>query len=217
MSNLKICIVAPPSCDKTTTAREVVKILKKQHRINAEVAEEYARKYTRDNYDDLDDNHPIYDPHQQYPIMLGQIEVEDKVSRRHDVTICDSSTFLGYVYARAMVTGLPKTMRHKPMYQKLLKDLHEMSLQQLPSYDSVFLFEPTGFVFQDGVRSQKDADQAPLFTRIKGFLDAEGVKYTQLSGTAEEKAQEIVAHILGLVRFQQATGEHMYHAAEAKA
>ncbi len=189
MAKLKICFVAPPSCDKTTTAREVVKILKKTHGINAEVAEEYARKYIRDNYDGT---HPIIDPHQQYPIILGQMETERMVSKLHDVVVCDSASFLGYIYVKEMITNLPKQQSIKPMYFKLLKDIHEMSLREISSYDAVFLFEPTGSIFQDGIRSQKDDDQIPIYNKIKGFLDSEGIPYYKISGKAEEKANEVV-------------------------
>lgn len=194
---LKICIVAAPSCDKTTVAREVVKILKKNYGINAEIVEEYARKYIRDNYVD---EHPLVDPHQQYPIMLGQIELEQKIGNLHDVVVCDSSSFLGYIYAALMVQELPPEQKIKPMYLKVLKDLHEIALKEISTYDKIFLFSPTGSVFQDGVRKQTDDDQVPIFEKIRGFLLSESINFVHIDGDVNHKTQAIISIVLPKLR-----------------
>lgn len=173
----KIAIVGSPSCRKTTVA-EKLKVQLKMMGYNAEIAAEYARSYIM-NY-----GAPEH-VSEQILITGGQIDLEDKLSRVHDIIICDSSSFLGYIYGSMfpIQNGKDRLFRSK---------LHEMMLEHYPTYDYVFFFPKEEKLREDGIRYQSDEQAELISMNIKHFMLIEGIPFTEISGSVDHKTSTIL-------------------------
>lgn len=168
---MRIAFVGPPASGKTTLALAVTSQLKLQH--NAEIAPEFARTY-------ILQNGGIYDAFEQYLILKQQKQMEDILSSRHDIVVCDSATFLCYVYARRLVNHL------SDRYLNVLELIHREALAN--HYDLVFYLDIEGpYHIDDNVRIHTAGQLTGLGTAIKGFMDAEGIQYTVLKGSLNER------------------------------
>ncbi|AOQ24620.1 hypothetical protein MTAT_19650 [Moorella thermoacetica] len=168
---MKIAFVGPPASGKTTLALTVTAQLKLQY--NAEIAPEFARTY-------ILQNGGIQDAFEQYLILRKQKQMEDILASRHDIVVCDSATFLCYIYARRLVDYL------SDRYLNVLELIHRESLANY--YNLVFYLDAEStHQINDNVRIHTAGQLAGLGTAIRGFMDAEGIKYFILKGNLQER------------------------------
>lgn len=172
---MKIALVGAPSCRKSTTA-EYLNVQLKQAKINSSVCPEVARNYIL-RYGQ------ISDPWEQLVIFNEQVRLENELTAVHDVVVCDSSSWIGYIYCD-MLMGPSPTSKVFNLKQTLYRSVYE----QLKSYDYTFFMPIQEPVFNDGVRKQTDDDRANIENRIEGFMKLEAIPYYIVSGTVQEKA-----------------------------
>lgn len=179
---MKIALVGAPSCRKSTTA-EYLNVQLKQAKINSSVCPEVARNYIL-RYGQ------ISDPWEQLVIFNEQVRLENELTAVHDVVICDSSSWLGYIYCD-MLMGPNPISKVFNLKQTLYRSVYE----QLCSYDYTFFMPIQEPVFNDGVRQQNDNDRLDIQSRIQGFMKLEAMPYYIVEGTVRDKALAIAKTI----------------------
>lgn len=172
----KLCIVGAPSCRKTTVA-EQLKIRLKTTGYNAELAPESARTYI------MKFGAPTH-PAEQMLIAMGQIDIEDLISGKHDIVICDSASFLSYIYTMRLGTD-KKT-------EAIKEEVHRLVMPYVKTYDYVFFAPKQGPMVNDNVRFQTNEETIEISNQIKGFLDLERIPYVTLNGSIDEKVAQIL-------------------------
>lgn len=176
---VKIAILGGPRCGKTTLMQQLYVELKIRD-INVGAAAEYSTDYLRDKG-------MIENIAEQYGIYLGQAMLEEELNS-FDYAITDYATFVPYIYGRFMLGNKDRSKKEI----EILKDLYIFALRDLPKYDHIF-FIPREFGYtQDGVRWQDEEMASAVDNAILSFLEAENVKYTKISGTTKERAEEIL-------------------------
>jgi nicotinamide riboside kinase len=187
----KIAIIGAPSCRKTTTA-EQLKIRLKTAMYNVEIAPEYARSYIR-NFGSIES------PIEQLTILHGQKEMEHQLETIHELVICDSAQFLGYVYC----TTFPN-MNHKEYNVKEM--LHKMCMDSVDEYAYIFLAPLTGEgIIKDGVRIQDDHAQENIDAKIRAMLTLEDIPYIELpNSSVDGKVEFIINYLCNKVSFLKA-------------
>jgi len=184
---MKICIVGAPSCRKSTTAHLLNSMLKVEGH-NSNVCEEYARHYIM-KYGQ------IKDPFEQLLILLKQTEREAELSKVHKIVICDSASWLGYIYSTMLISE--SSFGYSTKNRKLLKEIYSGALDQLKSYNKTFFMPVQESVVKDGVREQDDNARDLLQKKILGFLYLHDIDFHTVAGTVQEKAEYIKAQIVG--------------------
>ena len=183
---MKIAIVGAPSCRKSTTADQVNVMLKTQ-KYNSAVCEEYARTYIL-RYG------PMTVAHEQLIVLLKQVEKEEELSKVHDIVICDTASWLSYIYCSMLLRQTNEFTSIKG--RKLLGEIHKRLLRVLHTYDLTFYMPIQESVVKDGVRVQTDEDRIIIDNKIKGFMSLHDIPYTWLTGPVEEKADYMLGVIL---------------------
>ena len=75
---------------------------------------------------------------------------------------------------------------------EILNDLYSLAIRDLPQYDYIF-FVPREFGYKkDGVRWQDEEVAQMVDKAILGFLDAENVKYSVITGSTKERSEQIM-------------------------
>lgn len=75
---------------------------------------------------------------------------------------------------------------------EILNDLYSLAIRDLPQYDYIF-FVPREFGYKkDGVRWQDEEVAKAVDKAILGFLDAENVKYSVITGSTKERSEAIM-------------------------
>jgi nicotinamide riboside kinase len=179
---MKIAIVGGPSSGKTVLAHGLIEALKLRH-IPAVFAGEAATKFilTCGVPQDIADQHTI---------VRWQREEEENVPE-NSVVVCDCATFLTYIYALRVKP--PSDSASKIRHNFYLKLVHRLWRDSIQSYDYIF-FTPLEHGYrQDGVRYQKNEEEAQEIGRqIKGFLQSELIPFYEVSGTQEERKKKIL-------------------------
>ncbi|MEK7867050.1 MAG: ATP-binding protein [Planctomycetota bacterium] len=185
----KIAIVGAPSSGKTVLARRVANTLSMLG-YSVDTALEYARTYLaryvkptkRRRQDSLD----------QVMIYLGQKRREDDLANS-EIVVCDSATFIPFVWA--CFWGFdPKDPREVMVVHKLFK----WSIQEIASYDAVFLLPPV-LEYRTKKKPWKTStlkERADVAARIEGYLRNAGVRYHLIETTSLEEREEVVLGIL---------------------
>ena len=170
---VRIAILGGPRCGKTTLIQQLYVDLKIRD-INVGVATEYSTDYLRDKG-------MIESISEQYGIYLGQLD-------SHDYAITDYATFVPYIYGRLMLGDKTRTKKEI----EILNDLYSLAIRDLPQYDHIF-FVPREFGYKkDGVRWQDEEVAQMVDKAILGFLDAENVKYSVITGSTKERSEQIM-------------------------
>ena len=164
---VRIAILGWPRCGKTTLIQQLYVDLKIRD-INVGVATEYSTDYLRDK---------------------GMIEsISEKSLDSHDYAITDYATFVPYIYGRLMLGDKTRTKKEI----EILNDLYSLAIRDLPQYDHIF-FVPREFGYKkDGVRWQDEEVAQMVDKAILGFLDAENVKYSVITGSTKERSEQIM-------------------------
>ena len=176
---VRIAILGGPRCGKTTLIQQLYVDLKIRD-INVGVATEYSTDYLRDKG-------MIESISEQYGIYLGQLHLEKSLDS-HDYAITDYATFVPYIYGRLMLGDKTRTKKEI----EILNDLYSLAIRDLPQYDHIF-FVPREFGYKkDGVRWQDEEVAQMVDKAILGFLDAENVKYSVITGSTKERSEQIM-------------------------
>lgn len=156
--------------------------LKAMH-INAELVPEYARAY-------IVQNGGIYDLFEQFVILRQQCAAEEDLLSRHNMVVCDSASFLCYIYARRLAGELDQRKANA------LSLLYHDVMKHVWTYDRIYLVRlgEVG-VLDDGVRVQVESDLPVIAAAIRGFLDLERVPYKVLSGSPEERVAIVLREL----------------------
>lgn len=184
---LKIAIVGAPSSGKTVLAHGVIETLKLRH-IPAVFAGEAATKFilTCGVPQDIADQHTIVRWQHQ----------EEENTPENSIVVCDCATFLTYIYTLRMhpKEDSEETRKRHNFYLKLVYDICRDTMK---TYDYIFLTPLEHGYHQDGVRWQKNEEEAQEIGRqIKGFLQSELIPFYEVSGTQDERKKKILDIVL---------------------
>lgn len=179
---MKLAIVGSPSCRKSTTA-EQLNVKLKQEGLNSVVCPEVARTY-------IGRYGAIKDPWEQLLLFFDQTRHENELSKIHDFVICDSASWLGYVYTTILI-GDSKDRK----LQKLRQEIHTMVLKYVHTYDLTLFMPVQEKVVMDGVRTQNDNERLIIQNKILGFMNVENIPYITVTGTVPEKTQTIYDNV----------------------
>ena len=179
MATKRIAVLGGPRCGKTTLIQHLY-VEMKIAGLNAGYALEYSTEY-------LKDKGMIETISEQYGIYLGQKKLEDELSA-FDYALTDYATFVPYIYGRLMLGDKKRTKKEI----EILNDLYSLAIRDLPQYDHIF-FVPREFGYKkDGVRWQDEEVAQMVDKAILGFLDAENVKYSVITGSTKERSEQIM-------------------------
>ena len=176
----RIAILGGPRCGKTTLIQQLYVDFKIRD-IDVGVATEYSTDYLRDKG-------MIETISEQYGIYLGQLHLEKSLDC-HEYAITDYATFVPYIYGRLMLGDKERTKKEIEI------DLYSLAIRDLPQYDHIF-FVPREFGYKkDGVRWQDEEVAQAVDKAILGFLDAENVNYSVITGSTKERAEAILKKV----------------------
>ena len=169
---VRIAILGGPRCGKTTLIQHLY-VEMKIAGLNAGYALEYSTEY-------LKDKGMIEYISEQYGIYLGKKKLEDELSV-FDYALSDYATFVPYIYGRFMLVNKERTKKEI----QILKDLYCLAIEDIQDYDMI-VYVPREFGYiQDGVRWQDEEVAQMVDKAILGFLDAENVKYSVITGSTK--------------------------------
>jgi nicotinamide riboside kinase len=185
MSRLKVNICGAPSSYKTTVCTGLESKLK-QARYNAETSKEYARHYIS-TY-----GVPV-DLHEQLTIYENQNSRDIAVAETNTIMLSDTPAMSSYVFGKRMLDaklrkGGLKAHPSRADY-KFLEELYMKALKKTNWFDMIIVFPPTGDIVQDGVRNETVDDQMEIYKAVVGFLHLNNIRYTEVSGTTEERIE----------------------------
>ena len=179
MATKRIAVLGGPRCGKTTLIQQLY-VEMKIAGLNAGYALEYSTEY-------LKDKGMIESISEQYGIYLGQKKLEDELSV-FDYALTDYATFVPYIYGRFMLGNKERTKKEI----QILKDLYCLAIEDIQDYDMI-VYVPREFGYiQDGVRWQDEEVAQMVDKAILGFLDAENVKYSVITGSTKERSEQII-------------------------
>ena len=179
MATKRIAVLGGPRCGKTTLIQHLY-VEMKIAGLNAGYALEYSTEY-------LKDKGMIETISEQYGIYLGQKKLEDELSV-FDYALTDYATFVPYIYGRFMLGNKERTKKEI----QILKDLYCLAIEDIQNYDMI-VYVPREFGYiQDGVRWQDEEVAQMVDKAILGFLDAENVKYSVITGSTKERSEAIM-------------------------
>lgn len=180
----RIAILGGPRCGKTTLMQQLYVEMKIQG-IDVGCAAEYSTDYLREKG-------MIENISEQYGIYLGQYKLEEELSS-FDYAITDYATFVPYIYGRFMLGDKKRTVKE----MEILKDLYGLAIRDIENYDYIFYVGREFGYSKDGVRWQDEQTAVAVDDAIKGFLNDESVKFTEIKGSTKERAKAIL-EIIGL-------------------
>jgi nicotinamide riboside kinase len=185
---IKIGLIGPPGCGKSTLAAYVFAMLKDSG-IDGELINEYIREHVN--------------RHKRVPsitfqglIYERQLEKEKIIPQTLDFFITDSPHILSYIFASLYINY------DDPDQVELLGDLYLKFLRQSKNaYDLIYVLEHNHPPKDDGVRYQTDEEMQLLKNSIPVFLDMHKVKYTTLDANTPtlKRAQFIVDDVKRLI------------------
>lgn len=179
----KICFVGGPSTGKTTLAKYLQdKLTKNNH--SAEWVGEFARDF-------IINKGQINEPIAQLAIVRGQKEREVMAYNKNpEFILCDAASFLSPVYFHFLCDG--KSDKNEiGKLNEIEKEIWREISGEISSYDFVF-FLPVEFTPEkDGVRLFTDQAN-DISNRIQQFMDSNNIKYHELRGTVEQRANRAI-------------------------
>ncbi|MBI2625969.1 MAG: ATP-binding protein [Candidatus Nealsonbacteria bacterium] len=183
----KICFVGGPSTGKTTLAKYLAEELTKKNH-PSELVGEFVRDY-------LVRHGPIKSPEEQLDIIRGQKEKEKMAcSRNYEFVVCDAASFLSHVYFHFLNDGIIDK-KEAEILKRIEEKLWQEISGEINSYDFVFFLPQEFPPEEDGVRLFTDKVEE-ISDRIKAFLNAHNIKYHELRGTVQERADKAFKVIL---------------------
>jgi nicotinamide riboside kinase len=181
---ITISIVGAPHSGKSTLASQINSILKTRD-LNSiyvgEYVEEYVAKYGVPT-----------SMEQQQIIYREQFEKERMFSEIKDFVICDTASWLSYIYSRQYFTS--------PLDKQQIKALNALQYDVLSNIDywthTIYVPILDGYK-DDGIRHNSETDARVLDKMIKGFLDLERVPYVDLSDVSlDSRIEKVIETIL---------------------
>lgn len=179
-----ISMVGCPGSGKSTLASQINSILKARSK-NSVFVEEYVVEYIAE-YD------IPTEMEQQLIIFDEQYRKERMFSNAKDFIICDSASWVSYVYGK--LNYKYPLSRHQIA---ALTHMHKKVLESLNYWDYIFYVPPIINNYSlDGVRYHEKEDSLKIDKMIKAFLDLEGVPYIDLSNIElSERRDFVLKHI----------------------
>ncbi|MNJ90348.1 hypothetical protein D3C87_79430 [compost metagenome] len=182
--SITISIVGGPHSGKSTLASQINSILKTKG-LNSVFCEEYAVEYIA-KY-----GVPTCVEHQMI-IFYEQMKKEKMFHGSRDFIVCDSSSWLSYIYSKSYL--------QQPISKQSLKSLnflqHEI-LENINYWNYVFYVPVMENYMLDGVRYTTKNEAIELDKMIKGFLNLERVPYIDLSSIdLEHRIDKVIETIL---------------------
>lgn len=169
---LKVVLYGPESTGKTTLSRQLA------NHYNTLWVPEYAREYLQDKWDA---EQKICEPNDLIPIAIGQIETENKLTKKvSDILICDTDLLETKVYSEAYYVGSCDPLLEKFALQNKY-DLYLLTNIDIP-------WE------KDDLRDKPD-NREEMFTYFKETLDLYRRPYKLVKGSRKERFQIAVSTI----------------------
>lgn len=178
-----IAIVGAPNSGKSTLASQVNSVLKTKG-LNSVFVEEYAVEY-------IAEYGVPASMEQQQIVFEEQYRKERLFANNKDFVVCDSASFLSYIYGR-LNYGYPLAKQSIVA----LNHLHKKALESLEYWDYIFYVPPLGSYVLDGVRYHTEEESIKIDKMIKGFLDLEQIPYIDLSNVQLENRIDEVLNII---------------------
>lgn len=173
----KIAIVGAPAQGKTSIASGLVRRIN-EYGLRAYHLREYVEEY-------LKNNPPPSDITQQMHITAEQIKKEKEAVTQYDLVVCDSCSFIGYIYATHFSTD-PRTLLIRQI-------IHGMALKFIDSYECIFYLPKHKPVEQNGIRYHGENESNQIDRQIYGFLVAENISFYQLvPSTIDDEISQIL-------------------------
>ena len=174
---LKVVIFGPESTGKTTLAQDLA-----QHYQTVWVPE-YAREYLQEKWDR---EQKACEPGDLLPIALGQMRLENTLSRRaNGILICDTDLLETKVYSEAYYLGFCDPV------------LERAALAN--TYD-LYLLTGIDVPWQaDDLRDRPD-EREEMFVTFRKALEDTGRRFILLEGAREDRLHKAVFHIDKLLK-----------------
>ncbi|AEO93552.1 thymidylate kinase [Bacillus phage G] len=184
-----VSIVGSPGSGKSTLASQINSLLKTSG-INSVFIEEYVTEFIGEF------GIPYKMEHQQV-IFDKQYDKERMFSQNKDFVVCDSASWLSYIYGRQYYDS--------PLEKQdiaTLNHLHKKALESLEYWDFVFYLPTPETYGLDGVRYHTQEESNKLDKMIKGWLEIENVQYIDLSHIEVGKRIDEVMKRIGVSTFK---------------
>jgi nicotinamide riboside kinase len=172
---MKIAIVGAPCTGKTLLTRALTNELCLRG-YNADMVSEYVQGFLSRYIRPFKTKTDLLD---QMMIFRGQREREDDLSHK-DIVICDSSTFLIYVYTLTRSFSA-ESERNRMVIKEMRKD----TLRDLPSYTKI-LYLPPAIPYKKNSYQWTTAlenDRKRLDERLKAFFTLEDISFCEITAT----------------------------------
>jgi len=174
---VKIVLFGPESTGKTTISRQLAR------HYNSIWVPEYAREYLQNKWND---ERKTCEPKDLLPIAIGQIKLENELSKKTDsVLICDTDLLETKVYSEAYYQG-----SCDPILDKYAKN---------NIYDLYFLTYIDTPWEADDLRDKPD-ERERMFKAFESALKNHNKPYVLLKGNEKERLQLAVKHIDELIK-----------------
>jgi nicotinamide riboside kinase len=178
-----VAIVGAPCSGKSTLASQTNSLLKTKG-LNSVFIEEYVVEYIAE--------YGIPDTMEQQMVIFDEQHRKERMfADSRDFVICDSASFLSYIYGRRYFDN-PLSNRALAS----LSHLHKKVLKSLEYWDYIFYIPLLEQHVMDGVRYDDREASEKLDRMIKGFLELERIPYIDLSNVALEDRIKIVEQTL---------------------
>lgn len=180
---ITISIVGGPGSGKSTLASQLNGVLKTQGK-NSIFIEEFVAEFIGEY------GAPSKMEHQQM-IFENQYKKERMFANSKDFVICDSASWLSYIYGRQFY-DFPLD---KPSIG-VLTHMYKKALESLEYWDLVFYLPFSEEYSLDGIRYHTQEESNKIDKMIKGWLEIEQIPYVDLSEFAiEERINEVLNHV----------------------
>ena len=178
-----VSFIGGPFSGKSTVASQVNSILKTEG-FNSTYIEEYAAEFI------IEYGVPSGIEHQMI-IFDNQMKKEQLFKDSRDYIVCDSASWLSYIYARSNVS-----FPISKLDGASLNHLNKKALDSLAYWDYIFYVPLMEDYKTDGVRYHNEQDAKKIDRMIKSWLDFERVPYIDLSSMKEDRINFVIDKIV---------------------
>jgi nicotinamide riboside kinase len=172
---MKVAIVGAPCTGKTILTRALTnELCLRGH--NADMVSEYVQGFLSRYIRPFKMTTDLLD---QVMIFRGQREREDDLSHK-DIIVCDSSTFLIYVY-----TLFRKFSAESERNRMVIKEMRKDTLRDLPGYTKV-LYLPPFIPYKKNSYQWTTAlenDRRRLDEKLRAFFTIEDIPFCEITAT----------------------------------